>query len=90
MKQSLVALFAVAVLVVIASPALAALSPEGCSALQQAAKQSPNLQGALNNSGCPGVVNVAQSGAPTVAASEPLALLTVGLGLLGAGLLRRR
>lgn len=91
MNRSLIALFAVAVLVTFASPATAALSPQACSVLQQAAQQSPNLQGALNNSGCPGISNVAASSTTaTVTASEPLTLLAVGLGLLGAGLLSRR
>jgi hypothetical protein len=93
MKWNLIACIAVAPLLAFASPVVAALSPEGCSVLQQSVEASPNLQGALNNSGCPGISSIViSSGAnPTVAASEPLTLLTVGLGLLAAGrLLRRR
>jgi hypothetical protein len=51
MKWNLIACIAVAPLLAFASPVVAALSPEGCSVLQQSVEASPNLQGALNNSG---------------------------------------
>src|SRR5262245_24267024 len=91
MKRSLVALVAVAVVLAVSSPVMAALGPQGCAILQEAVKSSPKLQATLNNSGCPTpTASVGASGGGRVAASEPLALLTVGIGLLGAGLLRRR
>ena len=88
MKRTLIALGALAVLLTFVSPAMA-LSQASCSFLSQVSQM---IGGAIdgvvaNNCGTSPSTNTPPG---TVATTEPLVALGVGLGLVGAGLLRRR
>jgi hypothetical protein len=91
MKRTVIALVAVAALFALVSPAMA-LGPGACSVLQQVSEM---IGGAIdgvvaNNCATSAPAPPGGGGNATVATSEPLAALGVGLGLLGARLLRRR
>jgi MYXO-CTERM domain-containing protein len=86
MKRSLIALGALAALLMLSSPALAQ-GQAGCSFIGQLSEMvGQNLQGNT----CASTSSPVAGAGPVVATSEPLAALAVGLGLLGARLLRRR
>lgn len=94
MRRTVFATVVVAALLSLASPAMA-LSPAACSFLAQVSEM---IGGAIdgvvaNNCGTPASTPPGNTGVvpnPTVATSEPLVVLGVGLGLIGARLLRRR
>lgn len=94
MKRTLIALVAIAALFTLTSPAMA-FSAATCAFL---AEVSQMVGGAIdgvvaNNCGTPpppANTTPGPVGGGTVATTEPLVALGVGLGLLGAGLLRRR
>jgi hypothetical protein len=91
MRQIVIALAAVVALVGLASPAMA-LSQATCSMLSQISEMTGgSIDGVVAaNCGKPAAGPSGGSPNPTVATSEPLVALGVGLGLIGAGLLRRR
>ena len=93
MKRTVIALVAVAALLTLVSPAMA-LSPTACSILGQISEMIGGAigGGVANCTTAPSNSSVAPPGGgnPTVATSEPFVLLAVGLGLLGARVLRRR
>ena len=95
MKPTLIALVAIVALLSVVSPAMA-LSQASCSFLSQVSQM---IGGAIdgvvaNNCGTSNTTSTppgpSGGGAATVATTEPLVALGVGLGLLGARLLRRR
>jgi hypothetical protein len=98
MRRIAIAFVAVATLFTLVSPAMA-LSPATCSFLGQISDLVGGVIDGVISDNCgsttpaPGpTVGSSPSGGgnPTVATTEPLIALGVGLGLLGAGLLRRR
>lgn len=91
MKRTLIALVAAAALLTLVSPAMA--QSKLCSFLGQVSEVVGGAVDGVIANNCstpPASSAVAGSGSPTVATSEPLIALSVGLGLLGARLLRRR
>lgn len=89
MRRSVFALVVVLAVIALATPAMA-LSEAMCSAISQGTEKlsgpSGGLAGGILTQNCPSPA----SNNPVVSTSEPLATLVLGLGLLGARLLRRR
>ena len=69
--------------------ALAAAPADAMSGSKRNRDSGPVTTGSVSSTSFDGVIG-SSPGAPVVSTSEPLAMLAVGLGLLGARLLRRR
>jgi hypothetical protein len=69
--------------------ALAAAPADAMSGSKRNRDSGPVSSGNVSSTSFDGVIGNG-SGAPVVSTSEPLAMLAVGLGLLGARLIRRR
>ena len=92
MRRIALAFVAVVALMTFATPAMAA-GTGTCAFLGQVSQMvggGPIDTVIANNCSTSPSNSAATGGSPTVATSEPLAALAVGLGLVGARLLRRR
>ena len=92
MRRTALALVAAAALMTSATPAMAA-GAGTCSFLNEVSQMvggGPIDSVIAKNCSTPPSNSAPTGGGPTVATSEPLAVLAVGLGLVGARLLRRR
>lgn len=98
MQRIAVTLVVLAAVLTLTSPAMAQGGSVTCQFLSQISEAVGGVgSGAVNNA-CgtqpaatpPASTPVASGGNPTVATPEPLLVLTVGLGLIGARMLRRR